>query len=131
MPKPIPSSGPDAAVALPRQRSSRLLQSPRQSRERDWKTLVQTLRLLNRLVVERGKHHLLDEADTLARQAVHLEEQLEHDYPVRWPQLHPRLLLEQAGLWAQDHDDDPLDCQACLLNGALPERVDVPPPRRV
>jgi hypothetical protein len=131
MPETIRSAPPAAPALVPGQRGARPA-SPRQAREQAWVTLVRTHRLLSRLVVERTRHHLPDEADTLARQAVLVEEQLEHDYPVRWPRLHVRLLLEEAGWWAEEHDSDLLDCRACRLsNGVGSDRIDVHPPRRV
>jgi hypothetical protein len=128
MPEPITSTSDLSPVGVPRQRSALPMPSRRQSRERDWTTLVQTYRLLSCLVVQRIKHHRADDADTLAGQAAHVEGQLEQYYPVRWPRLRPHLLRQEADLWAELHSDDPLTCQACVL--AVPERVDVPPLRR-
>jgi hypothetical protein len=83
-------------------------------------------------VVERTKHHLPDDSDTLARQAVVVEEELERCYPIKWPRLHPQLLMEEAAAWAEEHDDDLLSCRSCQLqNGIATERIDVPAPRRV
>jgi hypothetical protein len=83
-------------------------------------------------VIERTKHHLPDDADTLARQAVLIEEELEHCYPTRWPRLRAQLLMEEAAAWAEDHDGDLLNCRSCQLqNGIASERIDVPPPRRL
>jgi hypothetical protein len=101
-------------------------------REQDWKTMVATHRLLSRLVVERTKHRLPDDAETMARQVVLLEEELEHCYPTRWPRLHAELRLEEVAWWAEEHDADLLSCRSCQLqNGIGSERIDVPPPRRV
>ena len=106
--------------------------SRRQRREQDWKTLVATHRLLSRLVVERTKHRLPDDADTLARQAVLVEEELEHCYPTRWPRLHAQLRLEEAAWWAEEHDYDLISCRSCRLqHGIASERIDVPSPGRV
>lgn len=129
MPQPIRTTQP-GPLAVPQQRHA-AWPTQRQQRDQDWRTLVGTLRLLSRLVVERTKHHLPDDADTLARQAVLVEEELEHCFPTRWPQLHPQLLLEEADWWAEEHDDDMLSCRACRLqNGIASERIDVPLPRR-
>ncbi|WP_141437061.1 hypothetical protein [Blastococcus aggregatus] len=87
---------------------------------------------MSRLVVERTKHRLPDDADALARQAVLIEAELEHDFPTRWPLLHPQLLLEEATWWAEEHDDDLLSCRSCQLqNGIASERIDVIRPHRV
>jgi hypothetical protein len=131
MPQSIRNSRPEPDL-VPRQRSTSQFPSPRQLAEQDWKVLVATYRLLSRLVIERRKHHLPDDADTLARQVVLVEEELEHCYPGRWSRLHPRLLLEEAGWWAEDHDDDLLSCRSChLQNGMVPDRIDLPPLRPV
>lgn len=131
LPQPIRTSRP-ARAPVAQQRSARQFPSPRQAREQDWKALVGTLRLLSRLVVERTKHHLPDDADALARQAVLIEEELQNDFPTRWPLLHPQLLLEEATWWAEEHDDDLLNCRSCQLqNGIASERIDVTRPRRV
>ncbi|TKJ18284.1 hypothetical protein [Blastococcus sp. CCUG 61487] len=53
------------------------------------------------MVVERTKHHRADDADPPAQQAVLVEEELEHCYPTRLPQLCPQLLLEEARWWAE------------------------------
>ena len=120
------------SAPMPRQRSAPQFPSPRQLAEQDFKTLASTFRLLSRAVVERTKHHRPDDADTLARQAVLVEDELAHCYPTQWPQLRPQLLQEQADWWAEDHDDDPLTCQSCQLHSGIgPERIDVPRPRQV
>jgi hypothetical protein len=129
MPEPITSTSNLPPVGVPRQRSTLPVPSRRQSRERDWTTLVQTRFLLSRLVVQRIKHHRADDADTLAQQAALVDEQLDHSFPVRWPRLRPQLLRQEADLWAEHHSDNPLTCQSCVL--AVPERVDVLPLRRV
>lgn len=130
---PQTNRAPIAGAAGPRQRSTSRPPSTRQLRERDWDTLVNTRRLLSRLAVERVKHRLPDDADTLMEQAVLIEEQLEHCYPIRWPRLHPRLLLEEAAWWAEDgHAEELLDCQACWYQGGVAtDRIDVPRPRQV
>jgi hypothetical protein len=131
MPQPIRTGRP-TPNAVPRRRRTPWQPSPRQQREQDWKTLVGTYRLLSRMVVERTKHHRPDDADTLAQQAVLVEEELEHCYPTRWPRLRPQLLLEEARWWAEEHDDDVISCRACRLqHGIASERIDVPAPRRV
>ena len=130
MTQPIQTERP-APNAAPRPRRATWQPSLRQQREQDWRTLVGTYRLLSRLVVERTKHHRPDDADTLARQAVLVEEELER-YPTRWPRLRPQLLREQSGWWNQKHDDDAMSCRACRLqNGIVAERIDIPSPRRV
>ena len=131
MPQRIRTGRP-APNAVPRPRRAPWQPSPRQQREQDWKALVGTYRLLSRLVVERTKHHLPDDADTLARQAVLVEEELEHCYATRWPQLHPQLLLEESDWWSEEHDADVISCRACQLqNGIAAERIEIPQPRRV
>jgi hypothetical protein len=130
MPQPIRTRRP-ASNTVPRQHRAAWQPSPRQLREQDWKTLLGTYQLLSRLVVERAKHHLADDADTLARQAVLVQEELGHCYPARWPRLRPQLLLEEASWWAEEHDDDVISCRACRLqNGIAPEWINVPPQRR-
>ncbi|MQA35292.1 hypothetical protein [Modestobacter roseus] len=120
-----------APSAVPQPRRPTWQPSPRQRREQDWKTLVGTYRLLSRLVVERTKHRFADSADTLARQAVLVEEELEHCYPTRWPRLHPQLLLEEAEWWAEEHDDEVISCTACRLqNGVAGDRLETLLPRR-
>ncbi|MGY1827591.1 hypothetical protein [Blastococcus sp. SYSU DS0541] len=119
-------TGRQSPTAVRQRRRVTWQPSPRQQREQDWKTLVGTYRLLSRLVVERTKHHRPDDADTLARQAVLVEEELER-YPTRWPQLRPQLLREQSSWWNQKHDDDAITCRACRLqNGIAAERIDIP-----
>ena len=114
------------------QRSAPPWPSRRQRREQDWKTLVATHRLLSRLVVEGTKHRLPDDADTMARQVVLLEAELEHCYPIRWPRLRAELRLEEVAWWAEEHDDDLLSCRSWQLqNGIRSDRIDVPPPGRV
>ena len=121
-----------APALTPRPRSAPQFPSPRQLAEQDCKALVATFQLLSRAVVERTKHHLPDDADTLARQAVLVEDELAHCYPTLWPQLRPQLLVEQAAWWAEDHDSDPLSCRSCQLHSGIgPERIDVPRPRRI
>jgi hypothetical protein len=130
MPETKRPTEPMVRGAVPLQRGTAPRLSSRQLREQDWATLVSTYRLLSRLVIERTKHVLPDDADTLAEQAVLVEEELEHSYPVRWPRLHPRLLLEEATWWAEDHDEDILDCRACWYQGGMAtERIYVPRPR--
>ena len=132
MPQPITRTASNTSRPMPRQRSRPQPPLLRQLREQDWRTLVGTYRLLSRLVVERTKHHLPDDADALARQAVLIEEELQNDFPTRWPLLHPQLLLEEATWWAEEHDDDLLNCRSCQLqNGIASERIDVTRPRRV
>ena len=117
---------------MAQQRSARQFPSPRQAREQDWKALVGTLRLLSRLVVERTKHHLPDDADTLAQQAAFVEDELARFYPARWSRLQTELLQEEAAAWAETHDEDLLNCRSCRLqNGILAERIDVRRPRRL
>lgn len=128
MPQPIRTTQPTARAVVPRQRGVPRPLSARQLRERDWATLVSTYRLLTRLVIERTKHRLPDDADTLAEQAVLVEEELEHRYPVWWPRAHPRLLLQEADWWAEEHDEDLLACRACWYqSGAGTDRIDIPP----
>ena len=74
MPEPIIRTASSAARAVPRQRRQSRPALVRQLREQDWRTLVGTYRLLSRLVVERTKHHLIDDADSFARDAVLVEE---------------------------------------------------------
>ena len=131
MPQQIRTSQP-VPPTVHLQRSGPRWPSPRELREQDWKTLLATHRLLSRLVVERTKHRLPDDADTLARQAVLVEEELEHCYPTRWPRLHAQLRLEEAAWWAEEHDDDLISCRSCRLqHGIASERIDVPSPGRV
>jgi hypothetical protein len=131
LPQSTQSSRP-ALSPVPRQRTTPQFPSPRQLAEQDWKALVATYRLLSRLVIERTKHHLPDDADTLARQASVVEEELERCYPTRWPRLHTELLQEEAAAWAEEHDDDLLSCRSCRLqNGIVAQRIDLPRPRRV
>jgi hypothetical protein len=131
VPQPIRNSR-SAPAPVPRQRSAPRFPSPRQLAEQDWKALVATYRLLSRLVIERSKHFLPDDADTLARQAVIVEEELERCYPTRWPRLHTELLQEEAAAWGEEHDKDLLSCRSCRLqNGIAAERIDIPRPRRV
>jgi len=100
-------------------------------RERDWQTLLATYRLLSRLVVERTKHHLADDADTLAQQAVLVGRELAECYPTRWLRAQPQLLREESAGRAEQHDDELLNCRSCQLqNGIGSERIDVPRPRR-
>ena len=72
MPEPIIRTTSSAARAVPRQRGLPRPPLVRQLREQDWRTLVGTYRLLSRLVVERTKHYLIDDADGFARDAVRL-----------------------------------------------------------
>ena len=127
MPQPITSPG---QRGVPRQRRT---SSPtaRQLNEQSWRSLVGTYRLVARLKVEKLKHHMADDADTLARSETAVEEELECAHPFRWAQHRPQLLREQAEWWAERHDDDVLSCTACqLLLGGMPERIDVPWPRQ-
>jgi hypothetical protein len=131
MPQPITPTDPAIPREVPRQSAASRSPSARQLREQDWRTLVATFRLLSRLTVERTKHHLADDADTLARQAALVEEELEHVFPFRWPQRRPELLHEQATWWAEPHEDDVLTCRSCRLQmGGTPERIILPAPRR-
>ena len=131
LPQPIRTSRP-AQAPVAQQRSARQFPTPRQAREQDWRILIGTYRLLSRLAIERAKHGRPDDADTLACQAVLVEEELEYCYPTRWPRLRSELLQEEATWRAEPHDDDPLSCRSCRLqNGIASERIDVPPPRRV
>lgn len=130
MPEPIIRTASSAAV--PRQRGRSRPPLVRQLREQDWRTLVGTYRLLSRLVVERTKHHLIDDADSFTRDAALVEEELEHLFPFRWPRRRSELLLEQSAWWAQPHEDDPLGCRACQLQfGRSSDRMTPPPRRRV
>ena len=132
MPEPIIRTASSAARAVPRQRGRARPPLVRQLREQDWRTLVGTYRLLSRLVVERTKHHLIDDADSFARDAVLVEKELEHDFPLRWARRRSELLLEQSTWWAQPHDDEPLSCRACQLQlGRSSDRATPPPRRRV
>jgi|1186.fasta_scaffold607252_2 hypothetical protein len=78
--RPIPSQ-PTApatrttAAAIPTQRTS-VPPGPSRPPEQDGITLVATLWLLNRLQVERAKHHYLDDAEAFARDADRAEEDL-------------------------------------------------------
>jgi hypothetical protein len=85
MPEPIIRTASSAARAVPRQRGRSRPPLVRQLREQDWRTLVGTYRLLSRMVVERTKHHLIDDADSFTRDAALVEEELEHLFPFRWP----------------------------------------------
>ncbi|SNR85865.1 hypothetical protein [Blastococcus mobilis] len=132
MPEPIIRTASSAARAVPRQRGRPRPPLVRQLREQDWRTLVGTYRLLSRLVVERTKHHLIDDADSFARDAVLVEKELERDFPFRWARRRSELLLEQSTWWAQPHEDDPLSCRACQLQlGRSSDRATPPPRRRV
>ena len=132
MPQPITGAQSDARPAVPGPRSASRTASARQLREQDWRTLIGTWRLLSRLTVERSKHHLADQADTLARQTALVEEELEHVYPFRWPQHRPELLRQLASWWAETHDEDLLGCRSCRLqNCVADERIDLPVPRRI
>jgi hypothetical protein len=125
MPQPITPTG---QRGVPRQRRTSS-PSPRQLNEQSWRTLVGTYRLISRLKVEKLKHHLADDADTLARSETAVEEELEYAHPFRWARHRPHLLREQAEWWAEPHDDDVLTCTACQLQlGGMPERIDVPWP---
>jgi hypothetical protein len=116
------------AAAVPTQRSSG---PPRPSRppEQDWTTLVATVRLLNRLQVERAKHHLLDDAEAFARDADRAEEDLEHHWPTRWAALKRRVADEVARWWTEKHAPNPLACTACRIQNRPTEQpIAVPPP---
>lgn len=115
MPKPITRLPSNAARSVPRQRNRPRPPLLRHLREQDWRTLVGTYRLLSRLVVERSKHHQVDEADDYARQAKAVEEELERLFALRWPRRRPDLLLEQASWWGEPHEQDPLNCRFCQL----------------
>jgi hypothetical protein len=131
MSQPISPTHRDTWAAAPRPRRTSRTPSARQLREQDWRTLIGTYRLLSRLTVERSRHHRIDEADTLARQAAAVEEELEHAYPFRWPRCRPALLLEQAAWWREPHNDDPLHCRTCQMQAGMPgERIDLPVQRR-
>jgi hypothetical protein len=132
MPQPITRTASSATRAIPRQRGRSRQPLVRQLREQDWRTLVGTYRLLSRLVVERTKHHLIDDADSFARDAVLVENELERDFPVRWARRQSELLLEQSTWWAEPHEDDPLNCRACQLQlGRSSDRATPPPQRRI
>jgi hypothetical protein len=130
MPQPIRTIRTDRQ-AVPLQRDRSCPPSTRSQRERDWRTLVSTHRLLTRMTVEALKHHRADDADALAQQAALMEEELEHAYPFRWPRHRSEMIRQQAVWWAERHDDDVLACRSCQLQaGAAPSRIDLPPSRR-
>ena len=115
MPEPITRTASRAPRAVPRQRGRSTSQLLRQLREQDWRTLVETYRLLCRLVVEHTKHHQVDAADDVARQAATVEQELEDLFASRWARRRPDLLLEQARWWAEPHEADDQTCRACQL----------------
>jgi hypothetical protein len=130
MPQPITPTSTDRR-AVPRQRNGSHPPCVRALREQKWRTLVGSYRLFTRLTVEALKHHRMDDADTLARQRALVEEELEHAYPFRWSRHRPELFREQAGWWAEDHDDDVLACRACQLqHGGTSAQIDLPRSRR-
>jgi hypothetical protein len=131
MPEPIIRTASSAARAVPRQRRQSRPALVRQLREQDWRTLVGTYRLLSRLVVERTKHHLIDDANSFARDAVLVEKELEHVFPLRWARQRSELLLEQSTWWAQPHEDDAPSCRACPLQLGRSSDGPTPPRRRV
>ena len=113
------------AAAIPTQRSSATRRPP----DQDWITLVATVRLLNRLHVERAKHHFLDDAEAFAHDADRAEEDLEHHWPARWRALKRRVAGEVARWWTEMHGADPLHCAACRIQNRPPEQpITVPPP---
>ncbi|WP_156118987.1 hypothetical protein [Modestobacter caceresii] len=131
MPQPITRTASSAARPVPRQRNQSRPPLLRHLREQEWRTMVGTYRLLSRLIVERSKHHLVDEADDYARQATAVEEELERLFALRWARRRPNLLLEQARWWSEPHEDDPLNCRFCQLQiGNAPERTSLSPLRR-
>jgi hypothetical protein len=132
MPQPITRTTSSVARPVPGPRGRSRSPLLRQLREQDWRTLIGTYRLLSRLVVERSKHHLVDEADDCARQATAVEEELERLFAFRWARRRPELLLEQARWWAEPHEDDPLSCRSCQPEIADPAaRTGLRHPRRV
>jgi hypothetical protein len=121
---------PRTAAAIPAQRSS-VPPQPSGPPEQDWITLVATVRLLNRLQVERAQHHYLDDAEAFARDAERAEEDLEHHWPARWAALKRRVAGEVARWWTEEHGPDPLTCTACRIQNRPPELpVTVPAPRQ-
>ncbi|WP_346622909.1 hypothetical protein [Blastococcus montanus] len=116
------------AAAIPTQRSC-LPPRPSRPPEQDWITLVATVRLLNRLQVERARHHFLDDAEAFARDADCAEEDLEHHWPARWATLKRRIAGEVARWWTEEHGSDPLGCTACRIqNRSAEQPITVPPP---
>jgi hypothetical protein len=130
LPQPTDRPVLTARAAIPAQRRSSSSLS-RQLAEQDWITLVATVRLLQRLQVERAKHHLLDDAEAFAREADRAEEDLAHHFPARWARLKRRLTGEFASWQAQDHGPDPVTCPACRIQNRSPDqRISVPPPNQ-
>jgi hypothetical protein len=129
MPQPMPVSRPIESAGIPRQHHRPRPPSVRQLHEQNWRTLVGTYRLFSRLLVDRTKHHLVDEAESASRHVQLLEEELEDLFPVRWPRLRPQLLSEQAARWAQPHEGKPRSCSSCQLqrDEMSGGRIDLPP----
>jgi hypothetical protein len=74
----------------------------------------------------------MDAADDAAREAILVEDELEHLFPVRWPRRRPELLHEQATWWTELHENDPVICHVCQLqSGGATERTTPPTARPV
>src|SRR4051812_3390949 len=93
----------------------------RQRVEQDWTTLVATWRLLSRLVVERHRHRLGDDADAFARDSAAVEDRLERTFGGRWARLRPRLQAELRAWWTEPHGSEPRTCASCRVQNRPPE----------
>jgi hypothetical protein len=83
---------------------------------------------VNRLQVERAKHHFLDDAKR-SHATPTVPRRTSNTTGRRWAILKLRVASEVARWWTEEHGPDPLTCTACRIqNRSAEQPITVPAP---